>query len=257
MDNQSTRSITFITLRAIMEDVAKAHQIEVILQAPESGIEQAIAHYGLLTQFVSRVLKNGIDYGTIPKTKKPTLYKAGAEKICQLFNLRPEFVLVKSIEDWTGKEHGLNEPLFFYSYQCILHYPKINGHPVGEGTGSCNSLENKYRGENWRFDLVNTIDKMGQKRSLVAAVLITCGASEYFTQDIEDWQQTVNGSSDDPNEKEVAITTVGELIKNLGWTIEQAQGYLRQHYGVTGRKQLSVKQLKQLIERLTRVKAQN
>lgn len=35
-------------------------------------------------------------------------------------------------------------------------------------------------------DLINTLQKMAQKRALVAAVLITTNASEYFTQDIED-----------------------------------------------------------------------
>lgn len=35
-------------------------------------------------------------------------------------------------------------------------------------------------------DLVNTIQKMSQKRALIAAVLIAANASEFFTQDIED-----------------------------------------------------------------------
>src|SRR5436305_40562 len=35
-------------------------------------------------------------------------------------------------------------------------------------------------------DQVNTIQKMAQKRSLVAAVLIAVNASEFFTQDVED-----------------------------------------------------------------------
>jgi hypothetical protein len=35
-------------------------------------------------------------------------------------------------------------------------------------------------------DAVNTIQKMAQKRALVAAVLIATGASEFYTQDIED-----------------------------------------------------------------------
>lgn len=131
-----------------MEEITTT-QIEVLPQSSEvSSIEKAVSHYGILTQYVSRVLKDGIGYGTIPRTKKPTLYKAGAEKLCQLFNLRPEFSLIKSIEDWTGQQHGLEEPLFHYSYRCILYYPKINGHPVGEGSGSCNSLEGKYRGSN-------------------------------------------------------------------------------------------------------------
>lgn len=37
------------------------------------------------------------------------------------------------------------------------------------------------------FTLVNTIDKMAQKRALVAAILVATGASAYFTQDVEDF----------------------------------------------------------------------
>ncbi len=43
------------------------------------------------------------------------------------------------------------------------------------------------------FDLVNTIDKMGQKRSLIAATLITTNASEFFNQDLEDFDPSVFG----------------------------------------------------------------
>jgi hypothetical protein len=35
-------------------------------------------------------------------------------------------------------------------------------------------------------DILNTVDKMAQKRALVAATLIVTNASEYFTQDLED-----------------------------------------------------------------------
>jgi len=38
------------------------------------------------------------------------------------------------------------------------------------------------------FDQINTIDKMAQKRAMVAAVLIGVNASEFFTQDLEDLQ---------------------------------------------------------------------
>lgn len=36
------------------------------------------------------------------------------------------------------------------------------------------------------YSIVNTIDKMAQKRALIAAVLIGANASEFFTQDLED-----------------------------------------------------------------------
>ena len=38
-------------------------------------------------------------------------------------------------------------------------------------------------------DQVNTVLKMAQKRSFVGAVLLTTGASEFFTQDVEDYGQ--------------------------------------------------------------------
>lgn len=38
------------------------------------------------------------------------------------------------------------------------------------------------------YDLVNTLQKMAQKRALVAAVLVGTGASQFFTQDVEDMQ---------------------------------------------------------------------
>lgn len=237
-----------------MNELTTPAHIEVLPQASGvNSVEQAIAHYGLLTDYIGKVLKDGVDYATLPRTKKPTLLKPGAEKLIQLFSLRVEFILVEAIHDWNGEQHGLKEPLFFYSYKCVLYHPKVGGQPVGEGTGSCNSLESKYRGENWRFDHVHVIQQMAIKRAMVSAVLIACGVSQYFTQTLEDWQQTVNGTSDDQSEKEAAIAEVGELIKLLGWSIEQGQSYLKQNYGVTGRKQLSLKQLGQLIDQLNQM----
>jgi hypothetical protein len=46
-------------------------------------------------------------------------------------------------------------------------------------------------------DVVNTIDKMAQKRALVAGCLITVNASDYFTQDVED--MVVDGNYIDGN----------------------------------------------------------
>ena len=57
---------------------------------------------------------------------------------------------------------------------------------VGEADGCCNSMEIKYQKQKYRiYDLTNTICKMAQKRALVAAVLSCCGASNFFTQDLE------------------------------------------------------------------------
>lgn len=47
-------------------------------------------------------------------------------------------------------------------------------------------------------DLVNTIQKMAQKRAMVAAVLIGCNASEFFTQDMEDLPLAGDGATYTP-----------------------------------------------------------
>ncbi|MEO0594540.1 MAG: hypothetical protein AAF126_00345, partial [Chloroflexota bacterium] len=66
------------------------------------------------------------------------------------------------------------------------------------------------------FSIVNTIDKMAQKRALIAAVLIGANASEFFTQDVEDLPDfqhelgqgsTVQSVSDDIVEGEFEETT--------------------------------------------------
>ena len=51
-------------------------------------------------------------------------------------------------------------------------------------SGSCNSFEAKYKKLN-PYDVKNTLEKMAEKRALVAAVLVGTAASDQFTQDIE------------------------------------------------------------------------
>ena len=76
------------------------------------------------------------------------------------------------------------KPIFHYHYRCTL---VRQGEVVGQGDGSCNSKEKKYEKQSYKvYDLTNTIIKMAQKRALVGAVLSSCGASEFFTQDIEE-----------------------------------------------------------------------
>lgn len=119
---------------------------------------------------------SGVDFGVIPGTNsKPVLLKAGAEKLCRLFSLRSQFDLIQSVVDF-------DKPLFHYHYRCSLYR---KGELVGQGDGNCNTLEVKYQRQKSRiFDLTNTTCKMAQKRSLVAAVLICCGVSEFFNQDL-------------------------------------------------------------------------
>jgi hypothetical protein len=73
------------------------------------------------------------------------------------------------------------------------------------------------------YSIVNTIDKMAQKRALIAAVLIGANASEFFTQDLEDMpgfgvQVTVDDAPPPPPQettpqnapKQPAVATEGD-----------------------------------------------
>lgn len=236
---------------------------------PLLDMEMAVARHNFMVEITKKLMVESTDYGVIPGTDKPTLLKPGAEKLCTLFGLSPEFILEEIIEDWSGKEHG-GEPLFYYRYKARL---TKNGIIIGEGIGSCNSWESKYRyrwlsedrvpsnldksklvkrggaiaepefaidkaetsgrygkpAEYWqRFrsaieagiarrvqkpkkdggtmpaweidsseyripnpdiaDIVNTVQKMAQKRALIAGVMIATNASEFFTQDLDDFQ---------------------------------------------------------------------
>ena len=100
--------------------------------------------YHALVEFVKTQLQPGRDYGEIPGTKKDTLLKPGAEKLCTFFGLRvddPE--IIEKVEDWTGADHG-GEPFFYYMIRQRL---SRNGEVVASQIGSCNSWEKKYR---WR-----------------------------------------------------------------------------------------------------------
>ncbi len=67
-------------------------------------------------------------------------------------------------------------------------------------------------------DQVNTLQKMGQKRALVAAVLVGVNASEYFTQDVEDADHDDYGMTDEdthtPEQRKVANNKLNDLRKN-------------------------------------------
>jgi hypothetical protein len=185
---------------------------------PVMNLKEAAIRRQAMVDFVSGVMVKDKDYGVIPGTgDKPTLLKPGAEKLSTFFGLSPRFEVVSMIEDWTGKDHD-GEPFFNYHYRCSLYRGDLL---AGQGEGSCNSWEKKYRyrnvypnqateeeKQNGRLeqrtgkggrpysvyivknpnpaDIVNTLQKMAQKRALVAATLIAVNASEFFTQDIED-----------------------------------------------------------------------
>lgn len=108
---------------------------------PIMSIDQAIQRRQMLVEYTRRLMVDGQDFGKIPGAgDKPTLLKPGAEKLCTIFGLTPQFEIVKQIEQWESE--GNAEPLFYYIYRCSLYR---GDRLLATGDGSCNSREKKYR----------------------------------------------------------------------------------------------------------------
>lgn len=151
---------------------------------PMSVIE-VIGQVQLIQDVMKAVMQNGEHYGVIPGCgKKPTLLKAGAEKLCLTFRLAPRYEVTEEREG----DH------YRATVRCILTHVN-SGRTMGEGLGNCSTKESKY-GLRWvdgkqvpndkLSDQHNTVLKMACKRGLVAATLNATAASDIFTQDIED-----------------------------------------------------------------------
>lgn len=130
-----------------------------------------------LRKFISSQLSQDVDFGVIPGTQKPTLFKPGAEKLANLFQLGMRIVR----ED---KDLDMQKGWAMFTYTVeLIHLP--TGTSVSQCQGSANSHEKKFKSRP-ASDQINTLMKMAQKRAYVGAVIIACGASDFFTQDMED-----------------------------------------------------------------------
>jgi hypothetical protein len=179
-----------------------------------------------IQDLMSKVMQKDEHYGVIPGTgKKPSLLKAGAEKLCFVFRLVPSFDIKRD-----DLPNGHRE----YTVTCTLK--TMEGVFAGEGVGSCSTMESKYRYRNasdyeilddpipedarerkseyrkqgfgmknvngaWCWvkyssegkvenpdiaDVYNTVLKMAKKRAHVDATITATAASDIFTQDVED-----------------------------------------------------------------------
>lgn len=166
--------------------------------------EQALEAYRSLKEITRQVLVKDTDYGVIPGTPKPSLFKPGAENLLRFYGLGHRIQLTEQVKDW---DNGF----FYFSYKVTVHRTNENGieYVLSESEGSANSKEKRYRNQD-AYMLVNTLQKMAIKRALVGATLQATGASGLFTQDVEDmdikpannerrYEQRQNGGSNNYN----------------------------------------------------------
>lgn len=161
------------------------------LPVSKASIETLDANRRVVAEFIKNQLRENVDFGVIGNTKLPSLLKPGAEKFAKLFNL----VIEKELTDKVIDRH---ENFAMFTYRAtVKHGP--SGLMLAQCEGSCNSQEKKYR-ERKSYnddrsytmeptpisDILNTLMKMAQKRAMVGAVIEAVGASDFYTQDIDD-----------------------------------------------------------------------
>ncbi len=167
------------------------------------------AQVNLIQEVMKAVMKRDVHFGTIPGTNKPSLYKPGAEKILATFRIG----VAPEVEDLSTRDER--------RYRVTAQgFNQVTGDRLGGGVGECSTEEEKYK---WRgvvcdeefdetpedrrrikykkyqgkvvkvkqvrtnpADLANAALKMAKKRAQVDMTLTVTGASDVFTQDIED-----------------------------------------------------------------------
>lgn len=88
------------------------------------------------------LLREGVDYGTIPGTPKPTLYQPGAERLAMFHRLIPDHVVTKAVTPVPGHPDRID-----VEADCRLHLGSLDGPIIGGAKGAISSYEDRYR---WR-----------------------------------------------------------------------------------------------------------
>jgi len=193
-----------------MNAVVEMPQQRTLVAQGRMSVAEVTQHAIAVQEVMRAVMKEGEHYGKIPGTDKPTLYKAGAEKLCMTFRIADEY----RTEDLSTAD------MVRYRVTCIGRH-QMTGIELGSGMGEGSTGEEKYRwrkavcreefeatpagmrrtkyarGKGGSFytidqvrtepsDLANTVLKMACKRAKMAMVLNVTAASDCFTQDLED-----------------------------------------------------------------------
>lgn len=99
----------------------------------------------VIRDLMKTVLRDEVHYGKIPGCgDKPALLQPGGQKLAQLFNLAPGYRIETRDDDGGAEVRGHRE----YEVVCTLTL-RTTGMVVGEGVGTCSTMESKYR---YRFE---------------------------------------------------------------------------------------------------------
>lgn len=102
---------------------------------PQVGAGELSERLAVIEEAMQNSMIEGIDYGKVPGTDKPALFKPGSEKLSVLFQL--------DIQPRSTKTWGPGEHLTVETAATVFHIP--TGARMGYGEGLCTTRERKYR----------------------------------------------------------------------------------------------------------------
>lgn len=102
--------------------------------APQVEAAELVRRLEVIKTAMDTAMQQGVDYGVIPGTDKPSLFKPGAEKLTVLFQLDVQVVNTKL---WGPGDH-----LTVESKAVVFHAP--TGARVASGEGACTTRERRY-----------------------------------------------------------------------------------------------------------------
>ena len=186
------------------------------------------------------VMQENIHFGIIPGTKNPTLLKPGAEVLCSTFMFAPRYHVERFDLSGGHREYEVRTLLYYTPSQQML----------GEGVGTCSSMEKKYRYRNKEenpdiSDTFNSILKMAKKRSLVDAILTALAASDMFSVPEEESEEhdERRESSQSQFVTQQQIGTLMSACTAYGVTEDRLKGYLADTYKIESRKDIPLGKL--------------
>lgn len=213
-----------------------------LMTAHRLSAAETVDHVRAIQEIMRSVMKEGVHFGVVPGTKKPTLLKPGADVLCVAFRI----AVTESEQDLSTRDR-----IRFRITSTGTHAP--TGIVLGSSLGECSSDEEKYR---WRkavsmheyhdapedrrrvkhgydytvhqvrtepADVANTILKMAAKRAKVAMVLNVTGASDMFSQDLEDLDAELRShltGSDEGQPKPASRQRSGQDVSDAGPAVE-------------------------------------
>ncbi len=165
-------------------------------------LEQSLArrrkNRAALMDWLWGALVQGVDYGQIKATQKPSLWQPGAEKLCGYLDLIPSFPDAERYVQVAAEGGKIGDIVV----RCYL--TDSTGRMVGEGMGAR---------EPEQTPKLNDRIKMAQKSALIDAVKRCAGLSEVFSQDNDDEGA---GAPIDEQARTYLLSKADSLFKDKG-----------------------------------------